>query len=198
MEDVQALEARLIAVARDAFILHGYGAVSINAVAKSARVSKNTLYARFPSKADLFQAIVSQQVASVDADLPSSTEGRSQALDARLKNYVNVALAKSLTREILQINRLIVSESHRFDELADSAATRFRIGVQHVAAIIEECAERDRVPCRNPWAAAELFLCSINGWYNQIVIANRVVSEKERIAWVDEATRLFVAGRAGW
>ena len=50
-EDLAALEARLILVGRQLFYRHGYGATAMSAVAEAARVSKTTLYARFPSKA---------------------------------------------------------------------------------------------------------------------------------------------------
>jgi len=197
-EDLQALEARLVLVARHAFALHGYGATSINAIAKSARVSKNTLYARFPSKAALFQAIVAGQIASVDEELPRAAAEQDQSLGARLRAYMDVALRRSLSGEVLAINRLIMSESYQFPELAEAARARFAVGIQHVAAIVEECAKRDGIPCRNPVEAAELFLHSLYGWYTFVVIANRVVTDKERTSRIDGALRLFLASRAAW
>ena len=197
-EDLQALEARLVLVARHAFALHGYGATSINAIAKSARVSKNTLYARFPSKAALFQAIVAGQIASVDEELPGASTEQAQSLAARLRAYMDVALRRSLSGEVLAINRLIMSESYQFPELAEAATARFQVGIQHVASIIEECAQRDGIPCRNSVEAAELFLHSLYGWYTFVVIANRVVTDKERTSRIDGVIRLFLASRPAW
>src|SRR5580692_9580873 len=64
-EQLLELQARLIRVARRAFIAHGYGATSMNQVARAARLSKTTLYTRFPSKAHLFRAIVDEQIRRV-------------------------------------------------------------------------------------------------------------------------------------
>jgi TetR/AcrR family transcriptional regulator, mexJK operon transcriptional repressor len=196
-EDLQALEARLVLVASQAFVLHGYGATSINAIAKSARVSKNTLYARFPSKAALFRAIVARQIESVDAELPTFG-GHDEPLADRLRAYVNVALRRSLGGGMLEINRLILSESHQFPELGEAARARFQVGAQYVAQFMAECAQRDGIPCRDPAAAAELLLSAAFGWYTSVMISNRVVSDSERTAWVDNAIRIFIASRPAW
>ena len=197
-EDVEGLEARLIAVARQAFVLNGYGATSINSIAKSARVSKNTLYARFPSKAALFQVIVARQIASFDAELRPASNAQAESLADQLRTYANVALRGSLTRDVLEINRLIASESYQFPELGEAARARFLIGVQHVARLIEACAERDRIPCRNPAAAAEVFLYSMFGWYTTVMITNRPVTDRERTSWVNGAIAILLASRSEW
>jgi TetR/AcrR family transcriptional regulator, mexJK operon transcriptional repressor len=197
-EDVEALEARLIAVARQAFVLNGYGATSINSIARSARVSKNTLYARFPSKAALFQMIVARQIASVNEELRPASSEQEESLADKLRAYSNAALRTSLSRDMLEINRLIVSESYQFPELGEAARARFHIGVQHVARLIAVCAERDRIPCRRPDAVAELFLCAMTGWYSTIMMANLNVTDAERASWVDSAIAIFLAGRPGW
>ena len=87
-EDLEALEARLLATARQAFVMSGYGAASMNAIAKTAAVSKNTLYARFPSKAALFRAIVEQQIASAKAEIAPSRVNSQGPLDKRLRDTV--------------------------------------------------------------------------------------------------------------
>lgn len=197
-EDLEALEARLVRVARQAFVLHGYGATSINAIAKAARVSKNTLYARFDSKDALFRAIVARQIQGVDEELPPTTGRRDESLEDGIRAYVNVALRKSLSGDMLEINRLILSESHQFPELGEAARARFQVGVEHLAQLIEECARRDRIPCRNPAAAAEVCLYAVYGWYNAIMISNRVVSDREQKSWVDNAVGIFMASRSAW
>ena len=197
-EDVAALEARLIFVAREAFALHGYGATSINAIARAARVSKNTFYARFASKGAVFRAIVRRQIANVDEEFLPASEGNDAPLYERLRAYLDVALRRSLSPDMLAINRLIISESHQFAELAEAARARFAEGVEHVAQFIRECARRDRIPCRDPSAAAELLLCAANGWYTLVMITNQVITVRARRAWVDAAVKIFMASRPAW
>jgi AcrR family transcriptional regulator len=196
--DLQALEDRLVLAARQVFAAYGYGAASINTIAKLARVSKNTLYARFRSKADLLRAIVERQIARAQEELRPSIGHPEQELEKRLRDYINVGLKRSLAAEVLEINRLIASESPRFPELGEAARLRFRTGVGQVTQIIKEAARRDRTRCRNPEAAAEMLLTMANGWYLMVMITNRAVSERKHRAWVEDAVKTFVAGRAGW
>jgi AcrR family transcriptional regulator len=188
----------LVFAARQVFVLNGYGAASINAIAKLARVSKNTLYARFRSKAELFRAIVARQIASAQEALRPTFGGPNERLDQRLRAYLNVAIKSSLAGDVLEINRLIVSESPQFPELGEAARGRFNTGVQHVAQLIEEGARRDRTSCRDPALAAETLLSIVYGWYTLVMITNRVVSDRERTSWVDGVVRIFIAGRSEW
>lgn len=114
------LEGRLIRVARRAFIAHGYGATSMNQVARAARLSKTTLYARFPSKADLFRAIIDEQIRRVGGvGLRPIYRQSSDSLEAKLRDYIEHMTRISLRGEILHINRLIFSEATRFPELGE-------------------------------------------------------------------------------
>lgn len=185
-----------MSVAREAFILNGYGATSINSIAKSARVSKNTLYARFPSKAAMFQTIIARQIADVHDELEPATQAPS--LPEALRAYTDVALRTSLNKEELAINRLIMAEAYQFPELGETALGRFKVGLQSVTRIIEVFAGRDRIPCRNPRAAAEVFLYSMYGWYTLAIATNRNVTDKEYKSWIDNVIRVFVASRNEW
>lgn len=51
---------RILDAATHAFLAEGYEATSIDAIATSAGISKKTFYARFASKADLFEAFATR------------------------------------------------------------------------------------------------------------------------------------------
>jgi AcrR family transcriptional regulator len=197
-EEIQDLESRMISVARQMFGAHGYGATSMAAVARAARVSKNTLYSRFPSKAALFRAIVDHQIEALDPAV-KPLRSRDKSLEATLRAYAEETIRASLTSEILQLNRLITSEAARFPELAEVAAARMETGVGQVVALIADAAERDGVPCRDPRKAARMFLTITRGWYyGDILLTNRTVSGPEIREFVDDMLRAFLAGRADW
>src|SRR5690606_22305404 len=61
-EDVALIEAGLLSVALGEFIRRGYGAASLTQIIKIAGVSKTTFYSRYSSKAELFQAIMQEQI----------------------------------------------------------------------------------------------------------------------------------------
>lgn len=197
-EDIEALEARIILVALQTFVANGYGATSIAAIARAARVSKNTLYARFPSKAELFRAIIDEQVATVDFPAGQDRGPGGTSLEATLRAYAEHMLRASLAGDILQVNRLIYSESGRFPELGEAASARMQVGVQQVAAHIREAAARDAIACRDPEAAAEVYIMTLKGWYGDVMLTNREVSGPEIDAAVAKILRVFLAGRPHW
>jgi AcrR family transcriptional regulator len=195
--DLPELEARLIRVARRTFLAKGYGATSMNEVAKAARVSKGTLYARFPSKADLFRAIIEAQIRHAGA-AAAHVGPKPKRLHGMLRLYAERALRESLTEEIVQLNRLIYSEAGRFPELGEAAWLRSRAGVQQVAEHIREYALEEEIPCRNPEAAAEMFTTMLRGFYSDVMLSGRPATMAEVGAWTERMLEVFLAGRRGW
>lgn len=98
------------------FLAHGYGAVSMDAVARLACVSKATLYAHFASKHALFACIVAEKGREspvVDALFPEVVPDLRAAL---------LAVGQRMLRFLLQprtlaILRIAMAESARFPEL---------------------------------------------------------------------------------
>lgn len=198
IEDLAGLEARLILVGRQLFFRHGYGATAMSAVAHAARVSKTTLYARFPSKAALFRAIVAEQIQAWDSGLYHTAMPDLDTLEETLLFYGDIVLRAGTTADFVQLNRLLYSESGRFPELAEIADARFRLGVDYLAGLIRAFAEREGVPCRDPEGAAELFLMITQGWFGMAVVGDRVTPPAARAAWLQKMVRAFLGGRSAW
>lgn len=196
-EDLAELEASLVRVARERFTANGYGATSMNAVAKAARVSKGTLYARFPSKADLFRAIIEEQIQRSSGGV-RHLGPKPKTLEAMLRAFAERALQDSLQGEIVQLNRLIYSEAERFPELGEAAWARSRVGVQQVSEIIREYAAKEGVSCREPEAAAEMFTTLLRGFYGDAMLRSRPVAGAEIKVWTRKMVKVFLNGRCGW
>jgi AcrR family transcriptional regulator len=196
-EDLAELEARLIRVARQRFLANGYGATSMNEVAKAARVSKGTLYARFPSKADLFRAIIDAQIQQTGMGV-RRLGPKPKTLGAVLRTYAERAVEDSLSGEIVQLNRLIYSEAGRFPELGEAAWMRSRVGMEQVADLIREYAVKEATPCRDPDAAAEMFTTLLRGFYGDVMLRGAHPSPAEIKAWTRRMVQVFLAGRADW
>src|SRR5579872_3466192 len=58
LEEAGKLDIRILDVATELFLAHGYGHTSIELIAKRARISKRTLYHRYDDKAALFGAVL--------------------------------------------------------------------------------------------------------------------------------------------
>src|SRR5262249_3724482 len=159
---------------------------------------KTTLYTRFGSKEELFRAIVNQQIDRLSAVTALRSAKGAPDLLRGLKAYGNRTLEISLEGDLLQVNRLIYSESSRFPELGDAAGERSEPGVADVADSIAGCAEADGIPCRDPQAVAAAFIFMLRGWYVDMLLTNRPVSARLRQRWVDAAVHALLAGRAEW
>jgi TetR/AcrR family transcriptional regulator, mexJK operon transcriptional repressor len=98
------------------FMAHGYGAVSMDAIARAAGVSKATLYAYFSSKDLLFATIIGeacrQKIALAEL-LPADATDVLVALTA----FGGRLLRFFLEERPLAIHRVVIAESTRFPEL---------------------------------------------------------------------------------
>ena len=198
LHDIAAIDRVLIEVALKEFLRNGYGATSMARIVKAAGISKTTLYARFASKGELFRAIMREQVDGLAEGAEQSLHLDAVDLEAGLKSYANHMLKMSLEGDLLDVNRLIYSESSRFPELGLAAAERSQVGVGQVAEFIRECAAADDIPCTDPIAVAEAFIFMLRGWYVDVMLTNRPVSAAVRRKWVDRAVRSLIAGRDEW
>jgi TetR/AcrR family transcriptional repressor of mexJK operon len=106
----------VLEAASNLFIAQGYGAVSMDAIARAAGVSKATLYAHFASKDLLFATIINEacrQNVAVGALLPDPSGDLAAglaALGGRMLRFL-------LEDRALAIHRVVIGESVRFPEL---------------------------------------------------------------------------------
>jgi AcrR family transcriptional regulator len=192
------LEARLISVARQRFFQEGYGASTMDAIAKAARVSKTTLYSRFPTKQALFRAVSQDQVASWDSGVNAIPVGFRDTLEETLQGYGEVWLRAGMSDDFVHMFRLLFSESARFPELAEAARVSGDRGIDSLAGVVSHFAERDEVPCEDPRGAAEVFQATISGWVLAAVARNKPFTFEAGKAWLTKIVGLFVASRASW
>lgn len=195
--DAKDLDARIVSFATQTFYAKGYGAASMAMVARAARVSRTTLYARFPNKAELFRAIVEAQIATIENPFNQSVGG-DLTLEAQLFTYADRMLGVSLHGDARQLNRLIYSEYDRFPELGRTARARSAIGVQQVAACLREAEARHGRKLRDPEGAAEVFIMMLKGWYLEAMLTKRTVKDADRKAWAKKVATMFVASRSDW
>lgn len=128
---------RILAAAKPVFLREGYEAASIDAIAGSAGISKKTIYARFSSKEDLFEAVI---VRFVEENVPSVEVAASHegSVAERLHNIALALLEIALTVDCIAVRRVIIAEAARFPEFA---RLLHDFGVARVAPLIERCLE---------------------------------------------------------
>lgn len=197
-EDVADIGSKLLQVALKEFLQHGYGGTSMTKIVKAAKGSKTTLYSRFASKEELFRAIIREQIDYLAPSAWLRSDGGPLDLEQGLNSYANHMLQLSLQGDLLGVNRLIYSESHRFPELGAAAAEKTELGIKRIAGFIRDCAVADGIPCKDPDGVAEVFILMIRGWYVNVMLTNRDVPATQRQDWVKRAVHTLLAARKDW
>ncbi len=114
--EISPKHRQIVQAAEALFLAHGYGAVSMDAVARLACVSKATLYAYFASKDALFASIVAEKgclspvIEELFPDTVPDLRAALLAIGQRMLRFL-------LQERTLSILRIAIAESARFPEL---------------------------------------------------------------------------------
>jgi TetR/AcrR family transcriptional repressor of mexJK operon len=107
---------QILEAAARLFLAQGYGATSMDAIAREAGVSKATLYAHYKGKDELFAEMIAIRAAEHSA---ASTGLGLEGKDIReqLLRIADDHVALLLSREALGIYRVVLAEVARFPEI---------------------------------------------------------------------------------
>jgi TetR/AcrR family transcriptional repressor of mexJK operon len=108
--------AELLGIAAEVFITKGFEAASTNEIAKRSNSSKGTFYSRFPTKEDLFLAVIEHRMQTV---LHAVTSSLPQGLPMKeaLRQFGQSFIQVALSKEQIALVRLIGMEAERFPTL---------------------------------------------------------------------------------
>lgn len=142
------------------FLRNGYAGTSMDAIAASAAVSKQTVYKHFADKDSLFGELVLDTMERVEGRIQAGSRslGSPDDLDQALVELAQRLVATILDSDVLAVRRLIVAEADRFPELGRAYYERgFKRGLQALARSFGELAEQGRLELDDPAAAADHF-----------------------------------------
>ncbi len=190
-------DAILLAATR-VFLDRGYGAASMDAIARAAGVSKQTIYAYFTGKAALFEATVLERSDRLLAPFPAETDAfhdPQTALRAIAQRFLEVILAPETVGRF----RVIVAESGRFPELAEAF---YRSGPERVggrlAAYLGELDRRGILRVTDPRSASIHFFGMVRGdlFLRQLLGLGEPPSGGDLERIVDSAVTAFLSAHA--
>ncbi|QPF90680.1 TetR/AcrR family transcriptional regulator [Bradyrhizobium commune] len=134
------VDERILAAARELFLARGLESVSVEEIARHARASKGTIYARFPTKEALFGAIATRNAAKVREGYGSESPSGG-TIEERLSNLGSGILEHLLADDNVNFMRLSVSEARRFPDLAKVGRTMRERGAQNAAVVLKDVAQ---------------------------------------------------------
>jgi TetR/AcrR family transcriptional repressor of mexJK operon len=155
--------ASILEAAQHVFYANGYVGTSMDQVAATAAVSKQTVYKHFTDKEALFREVVTNVVRARDtgitAEFLSPGEG---SIDERLQSFARNFLMGVMQPDVLKLRRLVIGEAGRFPELGQSF---YDLGpkraAEQVALAFSEAAARGDLSLEDPELAAEHLLSLI-------------------------------------
>jgi AcrR family transcriptional regulator len=185
----------ILDVACDIFMQEGYAAASMSSIAARAGGSKGTLYNYFPSKEELFAALMKQECEAGDwttfppASSPEDVPLILQDVGLRFLTFVLSERARS-------IHRLVMAESARFPELGRSFYENGpKRGIVIMGAWLRTQMDAGRLRAVDPERAAALFLvlCKSEIYQKVLWAVEPVPSGAAKAAIVQTAVEVFLA-----
>lgn len=152
----------VLSAAERAFLAHGFGAVSMDTIAREAGVSKATVYAHFANKEQLFGAVI----AAVSERFGgfSALELDPRDIERSLHTMAYRFLDLILSPQSIAVNRIVIGEVTRFPVLGsvfwEAGPARVRTEVE---AFLRRAAEAGSLGIPDPRLAAEQFVSLVRG-----------------------------------
>jgi TetR/AcrR family transcriptional repressor of mexJK operon len=141
----------------------GYGATSTDLVAKTAAVSKSTVYKLFPSKEDLLIASIIYGCEQRNVQL-SDTDLRAKSLGDTLYSVACRFIDSFWSKEGITLTKLVISESRRAPRIGavfmDAGPRSLH---QALAEFLTAPASTGQLVLTDPHAVADLFISQLGG-----------------------------------
>lgn len=190
---------KILRAAEKVFLNYGFRGSNLDEVAEVAGVSKQTVYAHFKSKRELFIAVISAMTGEAADEHRSRIESPTEhgPVDSYLTKYASELLSVVLTPRLLRLRRLVIGEAERFPGLGEAL---YRNGpassIARLTKYFEERAARGELMIHDPQAAATYFNWIVMGApTNQAMMLGdkSVPKPKELQKHVVESVRIFLA-----
>jgi AcrR family transcriptional regulator len=183
-----------IGAARELFFINGYAGTSMSSIAAKVGGSKTTLWTYFPSKADLFAAVLDDLIDTYGQTLRVEMPEEEAVADV-LRRFGRVLLATVTSPPMLSLYRLVVSEVERFPHLAELFYERGpRRGMARLAGWMAVKMQKGELRKGSPARAANDFVGLCQGSVYQHAILGLPEGTPGFAADVDVAVDTFSRG----
>jgi TetR/AcrR family transcriptional repressor of mexJK operon len=195
-EEVAARAERLLDVATEVFLEQGFKGASMSEIARRAGASKQTLYARYPSKAALFAALVERKASHLFEAIGPLGEGRS--LRDTLVHCGSSLLELIVSKDARGVHRVVIAECVEFPELGEIFWERGPGRTRAMLASYLRAQQKlGNIQCGDPEQAVEVFLgllvsgATLRAWLG--LPPTFAKTPAQRKAWANFAVDTFLS-----
>lgn len=144
----------ILSVASQSFMENGYAGTSMSSIAAELGGSKGTLWNYFPSKEDLFEAVMEEKTRNFKAEMIEILNP-TKHVEETLNCYATNLLRKVTSPEAVALHRLAVGEASRFPEMSRIFFERGpRLAINLLTEYISGAMSRGQLRQDNPKTAA--------------------------------------------
>jgi TetR/AcrR family transcriptional regulator, mexJK operon transcriptional repressor len=190
-------DERLLEIAAQMFMEHGFEGTSMERLAETAMIGKATLYARYADKGALFADVLRRRIlltyGALEAEFEKGLKGKS--LEATLLIVARRMLDLSLAPPSIALGRILAAQGARFPELGKLAVQE---GLNRQIKIVEKILIRfssvHHYAIDDLSLAGDLFLSIVLGRVSRIALLGVQMEPETLERRAHEAVRIFVRG----
>lgn len=185
--------AAVVEAALEEFLTHGFSGTSMDRIAEVANVSKRTVYDHFPSKDDLFQAIIDEILERV-GEMPTHEYSDSKTLDEQLLEIGNTFATTITGRDFMKLSRVVISRFVQAPEWAQNTLKAHARLRQDMVAFFKAGKKDGRLRVNDPEKAAAQFCGLIKeiAYWPELMAGQKPVTSRERASAVKDAVAIFL------
>lgn len=157
------LSDEILSAANEFFLRDGFQATSMDAIAAELGCSKRTLYTRFASKTELFEAVIRYHQ-DRNTTVLSAEDAATVPFEAFLRRCGRRFLEEALAPSRISLFRLVISERRRFPDLLTMLVSQpLASAADTMRPAMAKAIEEGLLPPGDPVELAEQFLVSVCG-----------------------------------
>ncbi|KJS21225.1 MAG: TetR family transcriptional regulator [Hoeflea sp. BRH_c9] len=196
---VRRSREKILAAAEQVFLHSGFLGANMDAIAETASVSKQTVYARFQSKEALFLEVIAAMTGGAARAIGEHTE---DALDdSPVRDYLTAValdqLSIVMTPRLMQLRRMVIGEAERFPELGRSLYENGPlVSIRRIARALGHYISIGQIRECDPHLAATQFNWMVMGAPTNAAMLlgdSGIPSQSELHAHALEAVRIFLS-----
>ncbi|MEM9292416.1 MAG: TetR/AcrR family transcriptional regulator [Acidobacteriota bacterium] len=184
----------VIEAATEEFLAHGFAGTSMDRIAQAANVSKRTVYNHFPSKDELFQAIVEEILRRSD-EMPFHTYSPERALEDQLLEIGNTFADTITDRDFMKLAKVVTACFIQLPEWGQTTMSAYARLRKSMLAFFKAGKRDGRLKIGDPERAATQFCGLIKEavFWPEVMAGQQPATSRERRIAVEDAVAIFLS-----
>lgn len=194
-EQQERRHEELLNIALDIFLERGFEQTTMEEIATQVGMSKRTVYARYPDKAELFKATVRRAIERYTVPREALEAVATDDLEETLAAIARLRIANLAKPVATKLQRILSAQSYRFPELFNDA---FEEGtgptINFLSDLFERYTRLGKIDVAEPRRAATAFLSLVVGGPARVIVSGNRLDRREMEVHIRFALGLFLRG----